>query len=82
MKKIATIVNETPDFVFTGEGCTPCECGDSIACIQEQYPFLESVPSNVLAYILLFVLLGLVLLIVVFASKIFYTAIATIRSKK
>lgn len=53
MKKIAAITGETADFIMTG-GCTPCECGDTVACLQESVPLLEGVPTIVLNSLILY----------------------------
>lgn len=84
--KIAQIVNETPDFGWSYEGCTPCECGDGIACLQEQFSVLAWIPSDVLGYVLLFGIVVLFVLIIgitaMIISRIVRRVFATLVQKK
>lgn len=82
MNKIAQIVNETPEFGWASEGCNPCECGNTGACLQEKNPFLESIPTEVLNYMLAFGLILLVVLIVVFLVLFFIKLMKFFKTKK
>ena len=71
MIKVAAIFGESAGSTMT-QGCTPCECGDTAACLQESLPWLQILPRIVMSHLFLF---GQVFLLLLVPTVVFFLLI-------